>query len=263
LATLLYSWGLGTKMSLLLALPAIGVVLYLGRGPKGATSLAVLMFQVQVAIAAPFVVKHSKSYVGRAFELSRVFLYKWTVNWRFVGEDFFLSTAFSRGLLVSHVAVLTAFIICRWLKPSGKSLVEVAGDIRDAVVPYIWMSQFPPPGEPVNQVVSRLVTPRYIMTTILTANVVGMLFARSLHYQFYAYLAWATPYLLWRSGMHPVLQYALWGAQEWAWNVFPSTSESSSVVVAVMAVTVLSVWFGAKEEYTPKVLVEKPDSAKE
>jgi hypothetical protein len=41
------------------------------------------------------------------------------------------------------------------------------------------------------------------------------------YYQFFAYLAWATPFLLWRAGVHPVLIYALWALQEWAWNVFP------------------------------------------
>ena len=87
------------------------------------------------------------------------------------------------------------------------------------------------------------------MTTLLTATIIGMLCARSLHYQFYAYIAWATPFLLWRAGFHPVVQYALWAAQEWAWNVYPSTPASSATVVGVLAVTVAGVWWGTRQEF--------------
>ena len=70
------------------------------------------------------------------------------------------------------------------------------------------------------------------MTTVLTANAIGMLCARSLHYQFYAWLAWGTPFLLWRTGFHPIVQYAIWAAQEWAWNVYPSWLPPGAYVVA-------------------------------
>lgn len=97
--------------------------------------------------------------------------------------------------------------------------------------------------------VSIRISPNYILTTILTANAIGMLFARSLHYQFYAYIAWATPFLLWRSGLHPILQYTLWAGQEWAWNVYPSTDISSIVVVGVLFVTVVSIWWGTRKDF--------------
>jgi alpha-1,3-mannosyltransferase len=91
------------------------------------------------------------------------------------------------------------------------------------------------------------------LITILSANAIGMLCARSLHYQFYSWIVWATPALLWRAGYHPVLQYALWGAQEYAWNVFPSTNFSSMVVVQVLAATVVGVWYGTRKEATDAV----------
>jgi alpha-1,3-mannosyltransferase len=110
----------------------------------------------------------------------------------------------------------------------------------------------------IQPLVSQRVTPRDILTIVLTGNVIGLLFARSLHYQFYAYLAWATPFLLWRSGLHPILQLGLWAAQEWAWNVYPSTDLSSQIVVVVLAVTVANVWWGTGEEEFPAVKNEKP-----
>lgn len=76
----------------------------------------------------------------------------------------------------------------------------------------------------------------FILTTSLTSVVIGMLCARSLHYQFFAYLSWATPFLLWRGGFGPFSTYALWALQEWAWNVYPSTNASSVVLVSVLFV---------------------------
>src|ERR1700753_3903381 len=86
IGSMAYSWGLGIKMSLLLALPAIGVTLFLARGVGGSFKQAWLMAQLQIVIAFPFMA-NLMGYLSRAFEFSRQFLYKWTVNWRFVGED--------------------------------------------------------------------------------------------------------------------------------------------------------------------------------
>jgi alpha-1,3-mannosyltransferase len=241
IGSLAYSWGLGIKMSLLLALPAFGVVLFLARGVPTGLRQAWLMFQVQTLAAAPFLPVNWSGYLSRAFEFSRQFLFKWTVNWRFVGEETFLSKEFSISLLIVHVCALVLFLFTRWLVPVGRPVSDM--------VARILRGQDPLAG--VQQQVSRHVTPNYVLTTILTANVIGMLFARSLHYQFYAYLAWATPFLLWRSGTHPVLQYALWFAQEWAWNVYPSTDSSSMVVVGVMAITVAAVWLGTASDTFP------------
>jgi alpha-1,3-mannosyltransferase len=107
---------------------------------------------------------------------------------------------------------------------------------------------------------TKRVTPDFIMTVILAATAIGMLCARSLHYQFYAYIAWTTPFLFWKAGFHPVVQYALWVAQEWAWNVYPSTPLSSATVVGTLAVAVAGVWWGTRNEFVG-VIEEDHDKA--
>lgn len=253
LGALAYTWGLGIKMSLLLALPAVGVVLLLGSGFASSLQLAAVIALVQVLIAVPFLAENPWGYVGRAFELSRQFLFKWTVNWRFVGEDVFLSRGFALALLGLHAVVLVGFITTRWLRPARKPLSQLVVPLVFGRSPFTGKEQYG---------VSRDVTPGYIMTAILTANAVGLLFARSLHYQFYAYLAWSTPFLLWRSGIQPVVQYGLWAAQEWAWNVYPSTPISSGVVVGTLAATVALVWWGAREEWEPQRATSKDEASK-
>jgi alpha-1,3-mannosyltransferase len=51
IGSLAFSWGLGVKMSLLLALPAIGNVLLLGCGVRKALRMAWMMGQLQVSKA--------------------------------------------------------------------------------------------------------------------------------------------------------------------------------------------------------------------
>ncbi|KAH0366291.1 ALG3-domain-containing protein, partial [Aureobasidium melanogenum] len=234
--SVIYSIGLGVKMSLLLALPSVGIVLLQAIGASDAIGHASLIVLIQVLLSLPFTLHNPLGYLSRAFEFTRQFFFKWTVNWRFVGEETFLSKQFALTLLAVHVSLLVLFATTRWLKPSKQSLPKVISSV------------FNPPSKAQQAQISARVTPRFILTTILSANAIGMLCARSLHYQFYSWIVWATPALLWRAGYHPILQYALWGAQEYAWNVFPSTNFSSMVVVQVLAATVVGVWYGTRKE---------------
>ncbi|CAG8239135.1 unnamed protein product [Penicillium salamii] len=217
-----WSIGVAIKMTLVLLVPAIAVITLLSLGLTRSISLGAMAFLVQIFLAVPFIQVNATGYFSRAFELSRQFMFKWTVNWRFVGEETFLSKEFSLGLLVLHISLLAIFF-ASWMKSSGTNVVRFLQDIiqrRQQTVPL-----------------SRLFT----MTVMLSSLAIGLLCARSLHYQFFAYLAWATPFLLWRAEIHPVLIYAVWALQEWAWNVYPSTDASSTVVVLSLAVQVFGV----------------------
>lgn len=187
-------------------------------------------------LAYPFIAMHPRSYFASAFEFTRQFLFKWTVNWRFVGEEAFLSRPFSLALLGAHVSLLATFIATRWLRPSQLSIPDTIKQLIQ------------PPPEDIQAKTARRVKPDFILTSILTSVIIGCLCARSLHYQFFAYVAWSTPFLLWRSRLHPALIYAVWAAQEWAWNVFPSTNISSMVVVGCFSITVASVWYGSDRD---------------
>lgn len=231
-----YSFGVGIKMSLLLAGPAIGIILLQALPLRRALNAIFLMAQVQVTIAWPFVPRNPLGYLSRAFDFSRQFLYRWTVNWRFLDEETFLSREFAFALIAANLGVLSLFCATRWLRPSQRS---VPGFINALWKPYPLVMQ--------QQILLRM-TPSYIMTTVLSSTAIGLLFARSLHYQFYAYIAWSTPFLLWRARFHPIAIYAVWAAQEWAWNVYPSTTASSMVVVGCLFLQVFGVWWGSRND---------------
>ncbi|KAI5806721.1 glycosyltransferase [Peziza echinospora] len=242
LGSALFSLSVSVKMGSLLALPGIGVTLLQAIGRDRALTQASIMAQIQLLLATPFIMVNARSYLSRAFELSRTFLWKETVNWRFLGqEERFQSRWFSAGLLVVHAGLLVLFICTRWTKPSNLPLTNF---LRT----YLFAWTVPSADSLQQYQISQRVTSRFMLTTILTSNAIGMLCARSLHFQFYSWLAWGTPYLLWVAGWNPVAVYAIWAAQEWAWNVYPTAEGSSAVVVAVLAVVVAGVWVGGYRE---------------
>ncbi|KAL6238605.1 hypothetical protein BDW75DRAFT_247001 [Aspergillus navahoensis] len=222
-AVVLWSLGLGIKMTLILLVPAVMVVLALSLGIGWCIRLAGLALGVQVLLAIPFLKTNPSGYFERAFEFGRQFMFKWTVNWRFLGEDIFLSTRFWRALIVLHLLILLVFGLTIFLKPSGTNLTDFAGKFLTGQHRGVALH------------------PSFIMTVLLTSLSVGLLCARSIHYQFFAYLSWATPFLLWRAGYYPYLVYALWSVQEWAWNVYPSTNLSSTAVVLLLGAQVFGV----------------------
>ena len=200
---------------------------------------------LQLLVGLEFLRANPKGYLLQAFDFRRQFLYQWTVNWRFVDEDVFLSREFAIGLLVTHVSILLLFILTRWTKPMGVSITQ---ELRSIFVARSSEEQ---------KRVRDLVTPEFILTTMLTANAIGMLCARSLHYQFFSWIGWATPFLLYRSKLHWVLQYFIWSGQELAWNKYPSSDLSSKIVVGVLALTVLEVWVATDD--TPDLKILNPE----
>lgn len=153
-----------------------------------------------------------------------------------MGDEVFLSRSFSTVLLLTHLTLLVVLLATRWIKPTG---LPIPLFIRNVLQPRPTSTR---------QQKSLHLSPSFILTTILSAVAVGMLCARSLHYQFFAYIAWATPFILWKAGLHPVLLYTVWVAQEWAWNVYPSTELSSMIVVSCLAVQVIGVWWGTRKD---------------
>lgn len=115
----LWSAALSIKMSVLLYLPGLLVVFFKRRGLVTSLRHLTTIMLSQILLATPFLAENWHSYLNRAFDLSRAFLYQWTVNWRFVDEGTFSSPRWAKSLLVSHVSTLLAFGLFRWCKNDG------------------------------------------------------------------------------------------------------------------------------------------------
>lgn len=242
-----FSMALSVKMNVLLFLPAFAVVVFFLVGERLAHLLLVLAVipLVQLMIGWRFLLplfwddeaRYLRwTYVSRAFDLSRKFLYKWTVNWRFVSEKTFSSDSFAYALLAGHVAVLAFFLLTRFVSPkvTGKSILQL---IKDSV-----LHPFTNTTAASNLLVGRDSGPRLILLIFAVTNLIGVLFARSLHYQFLAWYCWLLPFLLYATGCNVVVAFAVFGAHEWCWNQYPSTELSSQMLVMILSLTLGLVW---------------------
>ena len=89
------SLGTSVKMNVLLVVPPALVLLVAGSKPSTAVCAVVAFVSVQILLAAPFLLTFPNEYFAKAFEFTRQFQYKWTVNWRMLRKQTFLSKEFA------------------------------------------------------------------------------------------------------------------------------------------------------------------------
>jgi hypothetical protein len=95
-----FSYAVSIKMNVLLFAP--GLLLLLIQQSRGNYLVVIRRLLVccalpQLVLGAPFLLTYPESYLRKAFELDRVFFFKWTVNWK-VGS--FISCAFDALFLI-------------------------------------------------------------------------------------------------------------------------------------------------------------------
>ncbi|KAI5986643.1 glycosyltransferase family 58 protein [Pisolithus albus] len=206
---LLYSLALSVKMSALLYLPGLLVVFFKRHGIWGTARYMAVLASSQVLLARPFLGENTVPYIQNAFNFSRVFLQKWTVV--------FLSPSWAMGLLLVHVTLLTAFGLCRWCRNDGGTLAVI-------------QRGFPRPSQ---SPALSAVSPGYIATVLMTSNLIGILFARSLHYQFYSWYCQQLPLLRQRTRYPLLLQYVNFRMER--------------ILLAAHVLLLLGIWFGFAE----------------
>ncbi|CAF0716464.1 unnamed protein product [Brachionus calyciflorus] len=202
---ILFSLGVSIKMNVLLFAPGLFIILSLTHGLLNTFKYIFLCGIVQLILGAPFLLTYPIAYLHRSFELGRQFFYIWTVNWKCISEELFLSKPFQLSLLVLHLSVLLIFMN-RILKNVGGLKAVVFGQKKvklsyDAIIFIMFLSNF-----------------------------IGICFSRSLHYQFYVWYYHTLAYLLWNTEFSNTFKFLLIGLIEFSWNVYPSTFYSSSIL---------------------------------
>lgn len=205
--TLIHSLALSIKMNILLYVPGLLIILLKTLGLFDSFIHLGIIFVIQMWLGLPFIIPYPRSYFSNAFDLSRQFLYKWTVNWRFIAEDVFLSKRFALSLLVGHLSVLCLFVLRRWFANEGGLIATIKrafnGPLRRASLEL-------PSGDRMlfhSFWTTALTLILEIITILFTSNFIGIVFARSLHYQFYSWYAQQLPLLLWRTRYPTPVRY--------------------------------------------------------
>ena len=69
-----------------------------------------------------------------------------------------------------------------------------------------------------------------VILPLFLANFIGLVCARSLHYQFYVWYFHSLPYLSWFTDYHVSFKLLILFLIEFCWNQYPSTIYSSSLL---------------------------------
>lgn len=187
----LFSAALGVKMNILLFLPGLLVVLFQSRGAVGTLDSLIIIGFVQLGLGGYAFFEtpaQLRVYFASAFDLSRVFLYEWTVNWRFIPESIFLSKSFGNALLACHAGLLVLFGLCRWSPVPGGSRAVLSHGLHNL------RAMFKP------AVLPGTLPSSHVPLVLFSSNLIGMACARSLHYQFQTWYFHQIPFLLYLGG---------------------------------------------------------------
>lgn len=230
-----YCVGLSVKMNALLYLPGLLIIVYFLNDENALKTVGMICFGVFVMIGTNILfLANGKdvrdAFLSNAFDFKRQFLYKWSVNWKFISEADFLSDRFHQLLLAGHVVVLMIFVFKKWITPSmtGKSLSTLI--LGDGILRFFYSTLS---GQ--NRIVLHEESEYNIAKIMMLSNLVGVLFARSLHYQFLSWYYYSMPFLMLDAIGTVWVVVPLLFLHEWGWNVYPSTWASSLAVVTVLA----------------------------
>ena len=214
LGSVLYSLAVSVKMNILLFAPSLLLAYIINLGIFHTVLNLSICACVQLILGLPFLVKYPLEYIKDAFDLGRIFEFKWTVNWRFLSKDTFINPYFHLTLLILHLLTLIYFAP-KWIKyfDSFKKLNTVQKDLD---------SQF----DKKTQVNMSTTSQLFILPMFFT-NFIGIVFSRSLHYQFYIWYYHTLPYLAWCCDFKIATRLVILGLIELCWNTYPSTIFSS------------------------------------
>jgi len=245
-ASLFYSAAFSIKMNIIMFAPGLAVVLLKAVGFAKLILLGGLIVGVQILLAIPFLKVNAWGYLQKSFELDRVFDYKWTVNFRYLPEHVFLRKELALSLVVCTLLCWIAFGHKHFASSNKGGLF---GLLRDSILNWRLTEGV-------------LGHTRHVLFSMFTSNFIGVVFSRSIHYQFYLWYFHSLGYLLFvslssRCGyvVTAILSAIFLAAIEVSYNVYPSTVASSGLLTACHAILLGLLW------YSPVVSFNKSKSS--
>jgi alpha-1,3-mannosyltransferase len=266
LGSFFFSLAVSVKMNILLYAPCL-LIAFLTNLTLGETFLNLFICGlVQLILGAPFLYTNPYSYIKGSFDLGRIFEHQWTVNYRFLPREIFESRSLHFSLLTLHILLLLLFaptlkrylssyaklrVVTEQVKNQMKSERRRRQELRKKEDEKLsrkekaflenFEKQFKSDKAKVETVddvfednakladkMSK-VTQLFVLPFFVT-NLIGIVFARSLHYQFYSWYFHSLLYLVFCTGFRRPVIFLLLGVVEYCWNVYPSTEISSGLL---------------------------------
>ncbi|KAK8926469.1 Dol-P-Man:Man(5)GlcNAc(2)-PP-Dol alpha-1,3-mannosyltransferase [Platanthera zijinensis] len=241
-ALIIFSAAVSVKMNVLLFAPPLLMLMLKALSVKGILSALSCAALVQIFFGLPFLLRHPMPYIFRAFNLGRVFIQFWSVNFKFVPEEIFVSKEFASSLLLIHLTLLLIFAHHKWCKHEGGLINLIQSLARDATTKFSNIHQFLYCESTIH-----VLRKEHIATVMFVGNFIGIICARSLHYQFYSWYFFSLPLLLWKTTFPTTIRLLLFASIELCWNVYPSSSFSSLVLLFIHVAILWGLWISPCE----------------
>ena len=249
---LLYSFAVAIKMNNLLYAPGLAVLLLHYTGWRRTAGYIAACAAVQVGLGAPFLMRFPVEYVAGAFNLGRQFEQRWSVNFVFLPENVFLSKALAAGLLLATLACLAAMraTVCALARKQELSETPANGALvrpgRSASSPFSGPAIVAAPPNGVPQAAADRIVEQHVLLVMAASNIVGVVLARSIHFQFFVWY-WHAVLLHAVTSRVPGVFWPVWGYFFMRfWEFHPPTELSSAVVCTCHALLLLSMAWGWK-----------------
>ncbi|KAL1312643.1 hypothetical protein HN51_039238 [Arachis hypogaea] len=260
LGLIVFSVAVSVKMNVLLYAPPLLLLMLKSMDIIGVFWALAGAALVQILLGLPFLVSHPVAYISRAFNLGRIFIHFWSVNFKFIPEPVFVSKGFAIFLLAAHLILLALFAHYRWCKHEGGLLNFLHSRIVSMKLRFaLFFSSASPKFGKSSSSSIKILTKEHIVTTMFVGNFIGIVCARSLHYQFYSWYFYSLPYLLWRTQYPTLLRLILFVGVEVCWNIFPSNNLSSALLLWLHLVILWGLWSAPPEHPYAQ---DKPSSRK-
>ena len=239
LGCLFFSLAVSIKMNILLFAPGLLLLLWKRFGFWRTIPRLIVCAVPQVVLAVPFLLVNPWGYVQRSFDIGRQFMYIWSVNWQFVPEHLFLNPWWGIMLLGLTVTTIAFFYFLKWTSAENFASI-LRGDYSNMRM-----------------------TADHIIIVLFTSNFIGIVFARSLHFQFYVWYFFTLPYLLWSTAYPTPIRAALLFAIEIVWNIFPANPYASAVLLVAHLIILLGlVATPLQTTYVPTKPLTQPSTIK-
>ncbi|XP_047337734.1 dol-P-Man:Man(5)GlcNAc(2)-PP-Dol alpha-1,3-mannosyltransferase isoform X2 [Impatiens glandulifera] len=247
LGLIIFSAAVSIKMNVLLYAPPLLLLMLKAMDIVGVISALAGAALVQVLLGLPFLLEYPVAYISNAFNLGRVFVHFWSVNFKFIPEPVFVSKEFAVSLLITHLMLLALFAHYKWCKHEGGLLVFLnstfaLSNLRMTLSKLLSFQHFCS-----QQFIVNVLNKEHIVSTMFVGNFIGILCARSLHYQFYSWYFFSLPFLLWRTPFPTLLRLVLFFGVELCWNVFPSNLYSSLLLLFLNLFILWGIWCSSPE----------------
>lgn len=232
-----YSIAVSIKMNALLYFPGIIVANYILTDGLLLQSIGCLVVigLLQGLIAWPFLKNYPSEYIKGAFDFQRQFFYKWSVNWQFLDESAFQDQLFQKMLLAGHLIMVTTVILIKYPHIISSGIKTMKHGLT-----------------------SQTINRDHIPYVLIMSNFTGILFSRSLHYQFLSWYHWTIPIVISWSGFPIYMGIAWYIAHEWCWNSYPPNATASAVLISLNFIMLAACLYQkSKPKHKPIVYAKK------